>query len=55
MSAEQERTAFDNEIRRHVYDWVMREGMTPTVADTASALSRTTDEVGASFQREIGR
>lgn len=51
MSAEQERTVFDNEVRRHVYDWVMREGMTPTVADTASALSRTTDEVGASFQR----
>lgn len=51
LSAHEERTALDNEVRRHVYDWLMREGMTPTMADTASALSRTTAEVSASLQR----
>jgi Alkylmercury lyase len=51
MSAEQEKIAFDNEVRRHVYDWIMRKGMIPTMADTATALSRTPCENSASFQR----
>ena len=51
MNADREEAAIDYEVRRHVYDHVMREGLPPTVAQTASALSTTPDNVGASFQR----
>ena len=51
MRAEQKKIAFDKEVRRHVYDWVIREGVTPTIADTASAFSRTPNEIRDSFQR----
>jgi len=50
MSVDQEAT-LDKEVRRYVYDHVMREGLPPTVAEAASALSMTSDAVGASFQR----
>ena len=50
MSVDQEAT-FDKEVRRYVYEHVMREGLPPTVAGAASALSATSDAVGASFQR----
>ncbi len=51
MDAEQEKIAFDKAVRYHVYDYVMREGLPPTMAETSSALSRSSDEVRASFQR----
>ena len=50
MSADQEAT-LDKDVRRYVYDHTMREGWPPTVAEAASALSTTSDAVGASFQR----
>jgi alkylmercury lyase-like protein len=50
MGVDQEAT-LDQEVRRYVYDRVMREGLPPTAAEAASALSTTSDAVGASFQR----
>ena len=50
MSVDQEAT-LDKELRRYVYDHVMREGLPPTAAQAASALSTTSDAVEASFQR----
>ena len=51
MDAEQEKIAFDRVVRSHVYDYVMREGLPPTIAVTARALSRSSDVVRDSFQR----
>ena len=51
MDAEKEKIAFDKTVRYHVYDYTMREGLPPTIAETSTALSRSTDEVRASFQR----
>src|SRR5467141_2807529 len=51
MDAEQEKIAFDKVVRYHVYDYVMRGGLLPTIAETSSALSRPPNEVRASFQR----
>lgn len=51
MNAEQENTALDKIVRHHVYDYVMREGLPLTIAGTASALSRSPDEVRDSFRR----
>lgn len=51
MGAEQEQITLDKEVRYHVYDHAMREGLPPTVAETSSALARSPDEVRASFQR----
>jgi len=51
MDAEQEKIAFDRVVRSHVYDYVMREGLPPTIAETSSVLSRSADQVRSSFQR----
>ena len=51
MDAEQEQIAFDKAVRYYIYDYVMREGPLPTIAETSSALTRSPDEVGISFQR----
>ena len=51
MDAEQEQIALDKAVRYHVYDYVMRDGLPPTVAETSSALARSPGEVRASFQR----
>ena len=51
MNVDRDETALDDEVRRYVYDYVMKEGLPPTIAETASALSTTPDNVGASFQR----
>jgi hypothetical protein len=51
MNAVPEQATFDNEIRRYVYDHVMKEGLPPTTAETVSALSTAPDDVEASFQR----
>ena len=51
MDPEQERMALDKVVRSHVYDYVMREGLPPTVEETSSALARSPDEVRASFRR----
>ena len=51
MNVDREEGAFDYEVRRYVYDRVMREGLPPTTAETAAALSTTPDNVGASFRR----
>ena len=55
MEAEQEKIAFDKVVRYHVYDYVMREGLPPTIAEASSALSRSSDEVKSSFQRLADR
>jgi len=51
MDAKQEQIALDKVVRFHVYDFVMREGLLPTIAETSSALARSWDEVRVSFQR----
>jgi hypothetical protein len=51
MNFEQDEATFDYEVRRYVYDHVMKEGLPPTIAETASALSTTPDAVEASFRR----
>jgi hypothetical protein len=51
MNVDREEAAFDYEARRYVYDHVMNEGLPPTIAETASALSTTPGSVAASFQR----
>ena len=51
VNADQEKTIFDTEVRSHVYDYVIRIGVTPTMAETAAALSCTPDEARASFRR----
>ena len=55
IAAEQEQSSFDKVFRHHlcypVYDYVMREGLPPAIAETSSALARSPDEVGDSFQR----
>ena len=51
MVAEQEKMAFDKVVRSHVYDYVMREGLPPTIVETSSALSRSSDDVRTSLQR----
>ena len=48
---EQEQIALDKVVRFHVYDYVMREGLLPTIAETSSALAYPSDEVRVSFQR----
>jgi hypothetical protein len=51
LNVDRDETAFDDEVRRYVYDHVMKEGLPPTIAEVASALSVTPDDVKASFQR----
>jgi hypothetical protein len=50
MSVDQEAT-LDREVRRYIYEHVMNEGWPPSIAETATTLSTTPDDVGASFQR----
>jgi hypothetical protein len=38
-------------VRCFVYDYVIREGLPPSIAVAAEALSRTADETKAAFQR----
>lgn len=42
---------FDVVVRQHVYDHTMREGLPPTIVETATALSITPSDVSASFRR----
>lgn len=51
MNAEQEQIALDKVVRSHVYDYVMRAGLLPTIAETSAALARSSDEIRVSFQR----
>ena len=51
MNDEQEQIAFDKVVRSYVYDYVISEGLPPTIAETSAALSRSSDELRASFQR----
>ena len=51
MDVGQEQIALDGVVRFHVYDYVMREGLPPTIAETSAALSRAADQVRLSFQR----
>ena len=43
--------SLDREVRYCVYDHVMREGLPPTIAQTASTLSVVPDDVSESFRR----
>jgi hypothetical protein len=51
MDVDQEKCALDRVVRYYIYDFVMQEGLPPTAAQTAAALSRTPEEIKASFQR----
>lgn len=51
MNDEQEQIAFDKVVRSYVYDYVIGEGLPPAIAETSAALSRSSDEIRASFQR----
>ncbi len=42
---------FDRRARQYVYEVTMSRGQPPTLAETASGLSASTDEIQASFQR----
>jgi hypothetical protein len=55
MDAEQEQTVFDKAVRNHVYDYVIREGLPPTIAEASSALARSSDTIRSSLQRLAGR
>lgn len=45
------KSAFDYEVRRRVYDQLMRTGIAPTAADTATAMATQVADVQASLQR----
>lgn len=51
MGLEHEHEAFDREVRRQVYDHTAKEGLPPTVAETAAALSAAPPDVRTSFRR----
>ena len=51
MDADQAKTALDQAVRSYVYDHVMRNGLPPTITQSATALARTLDEMKAAFQR----
>ncbi len=51
MNVDRGEAALDYEVRRYVYDHTMKEGLPPTIAETASALSTRPDDVTVSFQR----
>src|SRR5688500_20268079 len=51
MNDEQEQIAFDKVVRSYVYDYVIGGGLPPAIAETSAALSRSSDEIRASFQR----
>jgi hypothetical protein len=51
MSANTQDGELDRRVRRLVYDFAEREGLPPTVAQAAAALSLGDDEVAASFRR----
>ena len=51
MNIDPETITFDQKVRHYVYDQTMKTTISPTVAETAAALSTTTVEVQASFQR----
>ena len=47
----QAQVTWDTQVRCHVYDYVMREGVPPSVAAVAAALQHSTEEVAAAFRR----
>ena len=51
MNAAQKKDSLDIEVRRYVYDYVMKEGLPPTAAETSAALSNSLPDIKASFQR----
>jgi hypothetical protein len=51
MAAVEDRAAFDNEVRLHVYRRFAEEGRPPTVDQTAEALGLQPADVAASFRR----
>ena len=51
MNAALDEDQLDKEVRRYVYNYVMREGLPPTAAETAAALSNALPVVKASFRR----
>lgn len=42
---------FDKEVRRYVYDYVMKKGVPPAIIEAATGLSSAQSEIRASFQR----
>jgi len=51
MNINPETITLDQKVRHYVYDQTMNTTASPTVAETAAALSTTPAEVQASFQR----
>jgi hypothetical protein len=51
MNKEPDNDSLDREVRFHIYDQCMREGLPPTLSGTASHLKRSQDEMRLSFQR----
>ncbi len=51
MDHDQEQAVWDTEVRRHIYEYVMREGVPPSVAETASTLGHSSEQVAATFRR----
>lgn len=51
MSAPPALTDLDKKVRAFVYDYTMRDGLPPSLAQTAAALESAPQEIQASFQR----
>lgn len=51
MDHGQAQVTWDTQVRRQVYDYVIREGAPPSVAAVAVALGHSTEEVAAAFRR----
>jgi hypothetical protein len=51
MNIDPKTITFDQEVRHYVYNQTMKAGTSPTVAETAAALSTTPAEVQVSFHR----
>ena len=51
MNGDQDKAAFDKEVRRHVYDDFIKRGQAPTIAGTAAALKSTPNDIRASYRR----
>jgi hypothetical protein len=51
MNIDPDTITFDQNVRHYVYDQTMKTTASPTIVETATALSTTSAEVQASFQR----
>jgi hypothetical protein len=51
MNISNEAATLDKQVRYRIYDYVMRQGLIPTLTQTSDALGWSNEETAASFQR----